>query len=205
MNKDQQKNNHKQKKEEKNKKDQQQSNPEGENDPIENQAPDNQAMVALTFDEYDALEKEIESLREEIEQQQDGWLRTRADFDNYKKRVQRDAARTFEDAMTNVLKIFLSAADDLERALKNKPQGESIDSWVNGIELIHQKLITQMKNQGVERMDVKPGDEFDPNIHEAITQEDHPDFEEGQIIDVLQPGFKISDRIIRPAMVRVAR
>lgn len=204
MNKEQQKNQHKREKEEK-KKDQQDSNPVGESEPSENQASENQAMVALTFDEYDALEKEIQSLRGEIEQQQDGWLRTRADFDNYKKRVQRDAARTFEDAMSNVLKIFLSAADDLERALKNKPEGESIDSWINGIELIHQKLLTQMKNQGVERMDVKPGDEFDPNIHEAITQEDHPDFDEGQIIDVLQPGYKISERIIRPAMVRVAR
>jgi molecular chaperone GrpE len=62
-----------------------------------------------------------------------------------------------------------------------------------------------MKNQGVERLDVKPGDEFDPNIHEAISQEPNPDFEEGQIIDVVQPGYKIADRIIRPAMVRVAQ
>lgn len=162
-------------------------------------------MVALTFDEYNALESEIESLKNAVEEQKDGWLRTRADFENYKKRVQRDAARSYQDAMSSILKIFLSAADDLERALKNKPEGKEVDSWVNGIELIHQKLLNAMKNQGVERMDVKPGDEFDPNIHEAITQEDHPDFEEGQIIDVVQPGFRISDRIIRPAMVRVAR
>lgn len=179
-------------------KNQQESAPEGEND-------EKQTMVALTFDEYDALEGEIESLKKEVDEQKDGWLRTRADFENYKKRVQRDAARSYQDAMSSILKIFLSAADDLERALKNKPEGQEVDSWVNGIELIHQKLLNAMKNQGVERMDVKPGDEFDPNIHEAITQEDHPDFEEGQIIDVVQPGFRISDRIIRPAMVRVAR
>lgn len=164
-----------------------------------------QPMVALTFDEFDALEKEIEALQSEVEEKQDQYLRTRADFENYKKRVLRDATRSYQDAMTSVMKIFLSAADDLERALKNKPDGEVVESWLNGIELIHQKLLNQMKNQGVERMDVKPGDEFDPNIHEAITQEDHPDFEEGQIIDVVQPGYSISDRIIRPAMVRVAR
>lgn len=164
-----------------------------------------QTMVALTYDEYDAMEKEIESLQEQVEENKDGWLRTRADFDNYKKRIQRDAARSYQDALTSVVKIFLSAADDLERALKNKPQTNEIENWISGIELIHQKLITQMKNLGVERMDVKPGDVFDPNIHEAITQEDHQELKEGQIIDVVQPGYRISDRIIRPAMVRVAR
>ena len=164
-----------------------------------------QTMVALTFDEYDAMEKEIETLQEQVEENKDGWLRTRADFDNYKKRVQRDATRSYQDEMTSVVKVFLNAADDLERALKNRPRGNEIESWISGIELIHQKLLTQMKNLGIEQMDVNPGDEFDPNIHEAITQEDHEKFKDGQIIDVVQPGYRISDRIIRPAMVRVAR
>jgi molecular chaperone GrpE len=165
----------------------------------------NQAMVALTFDEYDALEGQIEKLQGELDGAKDSWLRCRADFDNYKKRVQRDSARSYQDAMTSILKIFLSASDDLERALKNKPEGEGVNGWVNGIELIQQKLTNQLKKQGVERMDVKPGDEFDPNIHEAITQEENPDFKEGQIIEVVQPGYRIADRVIRPAMVRVAR
>ena len=164
-----------------------------------------QPMVALTYDEFDTMEQKIEALEAEVEEKQDQYLRTRADFENYKKRVLRDATRSYQDAMTSVMKIFLSAADDLERALKNSPEDEAFQSWLNGIELIHQKLLNQMKNQGVERMDVNPGDEFDPNIHEAITQEDHPDFEEGQVIDVVQPGYRISERIIRPAMVRVAR
>ena len=185
-----------------------QENIDGKGDPTpkeEGNTDAQQAMVGLTLDEYDALEKEIESLKEQIEEHKDGWLRTRADFDNYKKRVQRDAARSYQDAMTNVIKIFLGAADDLERALKNEPKASDLESWVKGIELIHQKLVSQMKNLGVERLDVKAGDEFDPNIHEAITQEEHEDFTEGQIIDVVQPGYRISDRIIRPAMVRVAR
>ena len=169
----------------------------------ENEEP--QVMVSLTFNEYDQLEKELESLRTEVEEQKDGWLRTRADFDNYKKRVQRDASRSYQDAMSSVLKLFLTVSDDLERAIKNKPEENQLDGWVNGIKLIDQKLVNQMKNLGVERLEVKPGEVFDPNIHEAITQEEHPDFEEGQIIDVVQPGYKITDRIIRPAMVRVAK
>lgn len=170
-----------------------------------NPADESQAMVALTYDEYEALEKEMDSLQAQIEEQQDGWLRTRADFDNYKKRVQRDAQRTHQDAVASIIKAYLTIADDLERALKNKPDGREGAGWVNGIELIYQKLINLIKNQGVERMDVNPGDEFDPNIHEAITQEEHPDFQDGQIIDIVQPGYRIDDRIIRPAMVRVAR
>ncbi len=177
------------------------------NDPPkgDDETDNSQAMVALTFDEYDSLEKEINSLQAEIEAQKEGWLRTRADFDNYKKRVQRDSARSHQDAMTSILKIFLGVADDIERALNNAPNNKELASWINGIELIHQKLLNQLKNQGVTRMDVNPGDEFDPNIHEAITQEEHPEFGEGQIIAVIQPGYRISDRIIRPAMVRVAQ
>lgn len=164
-----------------------------------------QVMISLTYDEYDQLEKQLDVLRSEVDENKDGWLRARADFENYKKRVQRDASRSHQDAMISVLKIFLTISDDLERAIKNKPKADHVEGWVNGIELIHQKLLTQMKNLGVERMDVQPGREFDPNFHEAITQEENPDFEDGQIIDVIQPGYKISDRVIRPAMVRVAK
>lgn len=170
-----------------------------------NPANEDQTMVALTYDEYDALEKELESLQAQVEEQQDGWLRTRADFENYKKRVQRDTARSYQDALASIIKIYLTIADDLERALKNKPEDKEFASWIDGIELINQKLLNQINNHGVEQMDVNPGDIFDPNIHEAITQEEHPDFTEGQIIDIVQPGYRISDRIIRPAMVRVAR
>jgi len=164
-----------------------------------------QPMVGMTFDEYDAMEKEIEALRKEVDLQTDQHLRTRADFDNYKKRILRDSTRSYQNAMASILKIFLGASDDLERALKNKPTKNELGNWFNGIKLIHQKLINQMKNQGVERMEIKPGDAFNPNFHEAITQEDHEDFSDGQIIEVVQPGYRISDRIIRPAMVRVAK
>ena len=162
-------------------------------------------MVGLTFDEYDAMEKEIEALRQEIDEKTDQHLRARADFENYKKRILRDSTRSSQDAKTSILKIFLVAADDLERALKNKPTAKELENWFNGIELIHQKLINQMKSQGIERMEIQPGDAFDPNLHEAITQEEHEEFSDGQIIEVVQPGYCISDRIIRPAMVRVAK
>ncbi len=164
-----------------------------------------QTMVALTFDEYDTLQNEMAELQSEIEKLKDGWQRERADFTNYKKRVRKDAVRSQQDALITVLKAFLSVSDDLERALKNKPEDGSVKDWVNGINLIQQKLLNQLKNQGVVRMAVEPGDDFDPNVHEAITQEEHDEFKDGQIIEVVQPGYRIEERVIRPAMVRVAR
>ena len=95
-----------------------------------------------------ALEKKLESLEQDLESTKDSWLRSMAEFDNYKKRVQRDSARTYQDAMASALKLFLSASDDLERALKNRPEGKDLDGWVNGIELILQKLTNQMKKSG---------------------------------------------------------
>ncbi|NLN69911.1 MAG: nucleotide exchange factor GrpE [Chloroflexi bacterium] len=168
-------------------------------------ADEDQTMIGLTYDEYTAMEQELETLQEQVAEQKDSWLRTCAEFDNYKKRVQRDTARVNQDALASTVKSFLVIADDLERALKDKPVGKDSAAWVEGIELIYQKLLNQMKNQGVERMDVNPGDAFDPNIHEAITHEEHPDYTGGQIIDIVQPGYRITDRVIRPAMVRVAQ
>jgi molecular chaperone GrpE len=178
---------------------------ENEDNNVGNPADSNETMIGLTFDEYAAMEKELESLQAQVDEQKDSWLRTCAEFDNYKKRVQRDTSRVYQDALASTVKTFLIIADDLERALKDKPNNEESAAWVKGIEMIYQKLMNQMKNQGVERMDVNPGDTFDPNIHEAITLEEHPDYTEGQIIDIIQPGYRISDRIIRPAMVRVAQ
>lgn len=171
----------------------------------EGEAVESQPIIGLTFDEYDALEKEIETLRKEIDDQTDQHLRARADFENYKKRLLRDSSKSREEGVISALKIFLDAADDLELALKNRPAASELDNWFSGIELIHQKMINQMNNQGVERMEIEPGDEFDPNSHEAITQEDHEEFSDGQIIEVIQPGYRISDRVIRPAKVRVAK
>ena len=130
-----------------------QENPENENPKSANgdgeELEEDQPMVALTYDEFDALEKRIESLQTDVEEKQDQWLRTLADFENYKKRVQRDATRTYQDAVVNVVKAYLPIADDLERALQNRPPDTESNNWFAGIELILQKLITLLKNQGL--------------------------------------------------------
>jgi molecular chaperone GrpE len=103
-----------------------------------------------------------------------------------------------------LIKHFLEIADDLERALKSRPQGNEGAQWANGIELIYRKLMATIEGEGVTRIE-PDGQFFDPTYHEAISQEDSQEHESGQIIEVLEPGYMLGERILRPARVRVAR
>lgn len=155
-------------------------------------------------DAIEQLQHELEETRGKAEEYLDGWQRSRAEFANYKKRVERDQANIYQTTTGNVIKRFLEIADDLERALKNRPQDNEGAQWANGIELIYRKLMGTIEAEGVTR--IEPDRElFDPNFHEAISQEDSNQHESGQIIEVLQPGYQIGDRVLRPARVRVAR
>lgn len=103
------------------------------------------------------------------------------------------------------INLFLPVVDDLERALKNQPEDMASKAWAEGIELILQKLRTAMAKLNVEVIDIKPGDEFDPTDQEALTHEESETYKDGQVIEVVQTGYKLKDRIIRPAAVRVAK
>lgn len=174
--------------------------------------------VADAYEETDAetlpaevIHEEVERLREQVveltaqsEEYLDGWQRARADFANYKKRVEREQAETYRMAAASVLKRFLEVLDDLDLALANKPEDEGAADFSNGIELIYQKLLLILENEGITRMEVD-GMEFDPNLHEAISSEDSPDHESGEIIAVVKNGYMLGDKVLRPAVVRVAR
>lgn len=198
----------------KNKKEDNNPNPEEENNKENERSEDSseqesesevQPMVALSIDEYDGLQKQIDQLQSQVDEYLDGLQRERANFTNYKKRIDQESVNTYNNALSDLVKNFLYISDDLERALNNRPAVNESASWINGIELIHQKLSSSLKTHGLERMKASPGDEFDPKQHEAVTHEDNPDYENGQIIEVLQPGYQINERIIRPALVRVAK
>ena len=99
---------------------------------------------------------------------------------------------------------YLGVLDDLERALARAPEEEACQEWVSGIELIRQKLVALLDAEGVETI-VAEGERFDPMLHEAISYEESEDHEEGSVIEVTQRGYKLGERVLRPAMVRVAR
>ena len=161
-------------------------------------------MVALSMEEFEIMQRELEENRKKAADYFDGWQRERADFVNYKKRIERDTVLNQQNALVNVVRKHLVVLDDLERALKMRPTSGDGAEWSNGIELIYRKLLNLLDGEGVTPMKAQ-GEMFDPTRHEAITHEDSPDHESGAIIDFVQSGYTIGDRVVLPDLVRVAR
>ena len=159
-------------------------------------------VVSLEY--ISQLEEELEEIKHQSEENSEGWQRERADFANYKKRIQRDAVLQRRNMSGDLIKKFLPIMDDLERALKNRPNDNEGAAWADGMELVFKKFQTVLEAEGVTRIEAE-NLEFDPNLHEAITHEESPDHESGQIIEVIQQGYLIDERVLRPAMVRVAK
>lgn len=181
-------------------------NKEGEQTPQENSV-QNEGVpsIAMSIEEYDALQTQLADLKSQSEEYLNGLQRERADFANYKRRIDQESLNTYQNALADIVKVFLLVSDDLDRALANRPEDETCKPWVDGVELISKKLMRALLNQGVEKLVVNPGDAFDPNLFEAVTHEEHDEYSNGQVIEVLTPGYKIKERIIRPATVRVAK
>ena len=150
------------------------------------------------------LADELAQVKAQADEYLDGWQRARAEFANYKKRMDREQAQAYQNAAGNILKRFLMVVDDLERALKARPNDGDGAAWADGVELIYRKLLQLLESEGVVVLDAE-NQMFDPNLHEAVVSEDNPDYESGQIIEVLQQGYRQGERVLRPAVVRVAR
>ena len=162
------------------------------------------AGTAVSEAEFQQLNAELEQTRKESKEYFEGWQRERADFANYKRRIEREQAQVYQTAAASVIKRYLGVLDDLERALKVRPQEGEGAAWAEGIELVYRKLLAILESEGIRPMDAA-GQQFDPNFHEAVVSEDSPEYESGQVIEVLQQGYMLGDRVLRPAMVRVAR
>ena len=150
-----------------------------------------------------ALKQKMEEANAKADEYLEGWQRARAEFANYKKRIERDQSQTYQMAVGSVIKRYLEVVDDLERALKNKPEEGEGAAWAKGIKLIYRKMLSLLENEGVIPMETD-GKEFDPNMHEAVSSDKSDSHESGEIIETLQQGYMIGDRVLRPAMVRVA-
>ena len=151
--------------------------------------------------ELEALKVQLAEAESKVSEYKDGWTRSQAEFQNYKKRIERDNALIYAGMKGDIVKKVLPALDDMERALQNRPAD---DAWASGIELIARKLQNILESEGVKRIETK-GAVFDPNFHEAITHEPSEEVESGHVIDVVQNGYMLGERVIRPALVRVAQ
>ncbi len=154
-------------------------------------------------DPVEVLQAALGDITTKAEEYLDGWQRARAEFANYKKRVLRENTDIRQMARGEVIKLYLDIADDLGRALQDKPETGEEGSWADGIEIIFQKLRTRLEAEGITPMNPL-GEEFDPNIHEALMKEESEDYESGQITEVMQEGYWIGKKVLRPALVRVA-
>jgi molecular chaperone GrpE len=150
--------------------------------------------------EIETLRAELESARTKAAENLDGWQRALAEFQNYRKRIERDRASDQTAMKGDLIKKVLPVLDDLDRALQNRP---SNDAWAGGIELIQRKLRAILEAEGLTRIEAE-GTQFDPTVHEALSQEPVDGAESGQVVEVMQQGYMLGDRVIRPAQVRVA-
>jgi molecular chaperone GrpE len=148
---------------------------------------------------------EIERLQGQAAEYLDGWQRARAEFANYKKRIEREQEEARARVVGDVMQDFVAILDDLERALQDRPGEGEAGSWASGVELIYRKLMAVLDAEGVRPIIPAEAEAFDPNVHEAVSHEASPDHTAGQIIGVIHQGYRIGERVIRPALVRVAK
>lgn len=149
------------------------------------------------------LEAELEKVRAEAAEYLEGWQRARAEFANYRKRVEREKEDIYLDARVAVLATLLPVIDDFARAIENTPEDLADHTWMNGVRLIEEKLTALLESNGLVALN-PIGELFDPTRHEAIGMDDSTDAESGHVTLVLQKGYAYGEKILRPAMVRVA-
>ena len=157
----------------------------------------------LTAEEQ--LTKELEEAKQAVEDQKDKYLRLSAEFDNYRKRTLKEKAELIKNGGAKAIEAVLPILDDLERALQNMQKADDVQAMYEGIELIYQKFLKNLGQEGLEKME-PIGTVFDTDFHEAVAlipaQEED---QKGKVLDCVQTGYKLHDKVIRHAKVVVAQ
>lgn len=158
-----------------------------------------------------AAEDDVQALRAERDDYYDRLLRTTADFDNYRKRIERERREVSEAASADLIRDLLPVVDDLERALnasaavaEKEGEADNTATLRRGVELIHRQLLEALRKRGAEPFETM-GQLFDPAWHEAISYEAGSNRPEGEILGEVRRGYRLGQRLLRPAQVRVAK
>ena len=146
---------------------------------------------------------EIIALQRERDDYKDRWVRKTAEFDNYRRRIERERREQADQSVVDLLQELLLVVDDFDRALESGSD-ERDTAYRKGVELIHGKLHDLLRRQGLKPID-SLGADFDPNIHQAVMHELSPEHREGEVIGELRKGYTMNDRLLRPSMVKVAK
>ncbi len=175
----------------------------------------NRTRAEERIDEIDisptTLLAQIEQLKSELDgasRQSDEYLallqRERAEFSNFRRRTAEERERALGLAGEDLIRKVLAIADDFDRAIETRPAAIADDPWVEGVAAIDRKLRVMLESEGVSQVDAAPGRPFDPREHEAIVNVPGTGRAEGEIVEVVRRGYKLRDRVLRPALVAVA-
>jgi molecular chaperone GrpE len=176
-------------------------------DQVNERAGEVEAVEAEAPDELAELKQQLEAAQAKAAENLDGWQRALADLANYRKRVERERAEARQATAGAVVARLLPVLDDFDRAMKDAPDAQGapeVQRWIEGIALIQRKLHAIVESEGVTPIEADNA-MFDPNWHEAITHDESADHKEGQVIEVIRQGYRMGDRVLRPALVRVAK
>jgi molecular chaperone GrpE len=146
----------------------------------------------------------IADVQRERDDYYDRLLRQTAEFDNYRKRIERERQAASEAAAAELVRDLLPLVDDLERALKAEAGAEGAETYRRGVELIHKRLEDILRRRGVRPIEAL-GADFDPNFHEAVAHDPAEGRREGEVIEDFRRGYMLGDRLLRPSMVKVAK
>lgn len=161
---------------------------------------------AVSADEEDAVSEyndtaaKIDEMENALQEANDKYVRLFAEYDNYRKRTAKEKTETYNNAAANCIESILPVVDSFERSLESECSDEN---YKNGMKMIFNQLMDILKKMNVTEVEAL-GAEFDPNVHNAISQQDGTDYASGYVCMVYQKGYKMGDRLIRPAMVAVA-
>jgi molecular chaperone GrpE len=160
--------------------------------------------VTPEVDQVAKLTTELNQCQAQKDEYLDSWRRATAELANARRRMQREQAEFAVSANARLLEKLLPIIDDVDRAFAVLPLGEADTEWVNGFRLIQRKLQALLESEGVTAV-LATGQKFDPAVHYAVSHEEHDGFSEGDVIGEVAKGYKLGDKVLRPAMVRVAK
>lgn len=151
----------------------------------------------------DALRQELEQAKIQADDNYQRYVRTQADFDNFRKRTQKEREEFAQYASTKLLEQLLPVIDNFERAIAASKDGKDYDALAKGVDMIFRQFGQVLENEGLKAMETV-GQPFNPDYHQAVMQVESEEHEEGTIVEELQKGYMLKDRVLRPAMVKVS-
>lgn len=166
------------------------------------QTEDAEATEAEASEEVNPLQQENDQLKQQLEEEENRYLRLQADFDNFRRRSRLDAEAAQKYRAQSLVADILPALDNFERALQVNTADEQTKSVLQGVEMVYRQLVEALQKEGVEAIE-SVGKTFDPYEHQAVMQVEDNEYEPNTVVEELQKGYKLKDKIIRPAMVKV--